>query len=1559
MLAHGASPTFTLPARLVALMLALLLLPVLQTPLPAQRSAPPLSAPQAQPHTPLGPPAEPARPPTSPGPRVAPPAAAFDPAKGLLTLTGGDARDTLHLALEGPGPRLVAVGPRARLTKPVPAFTPTALRAVHMDGAAALLIGGRPAAALSIDSGGAVTLADPLALSGALRVKAASLAVRAPIRAPTIDLQVAGVLDLAAGSSLTATSGPAAIVTDALIATGDIGAPSITIDARTIVQAGRLAAPAITVRFRESYHASAASRLSVAGPVGGHILLDGGPHASLFTSGTLDATGTVGAGGTIDLFAHTIALAAATADASGVAAGGRIRIGGDLQGHNPALLNATTMTITGALRADALGRGDGGTIIVWADETTAVAGIVSARGGPAGGDGGFVELSGKVTLQAAAAPDVGAPAGSPGQALLDPRNLTVATTGALPQFDLLNPSPGAGDTFGNVVVTLPGGNIVVVDSGDDAVAPDAGAVYLFNGLTGALISTLSGTTPGDALGGGVTPLTNGNVVVASPFWGGGAGAATWLSGASGLSGSVGAANSLVGSAPDDNVGSPGVTALPGGDYVVRSTFWNNGAASNAGAVTWGSGSGGTTGAVSAANSLVGTSANDLVGSGGVSVLANGSYVVASPSWDNGVASNAGAVTWRSAAGGTVGAVSAANSLVGTTAADSVGSGGVTALAIDNYVVASPSWDNGATVNAGAATWGNGAAGTAGAVSAANSLVGTAADDQVGAFGVSALANGSYVVRSPFWDDGATADAGAATWGNGSGGTSGAVSAANSLVGSSDGDLVANALVAALPNGNYVVGSTAWDNGATADVGAATWGSGAGGTVGAVTAANSLVGASAGDQVSVNGIATLTSGNYVVRSALWDNGPLADAGAVTWASGSGGTAGAVSAANSLVGSAAGDRIGGGLGAVTALPNGNYVIRSPLWDDGAAANAGAVTWGDGFSGTAGPVGAANSLVGSTADDLVGTGVAALPNGDYVVRSSFWDDGAVADVGAVTWGNGFGGTTGAVSAANSLVGSAAFDTLGSGGVTALSSGDYVVLSPSWDDGALTDVGAATWGSGAGGAAGAVSAANSLIGATAFDSVGSGGLIELASGDYVVGSPSWDSGSIADAGAASLGYADGSTVGPVGAASSIVGTAAGLTLVSPRDDGANSTFVASFAGAGGRVAIGFGEASQLTYPRAEAASLTVRPDLLTRTLNPGAALTLQASNDLTFIDPVIANNSRGSAGPLTLQAGRTVALNSALVTDGGELIVIGNDTLAGGVVDAQRDPGDATITMGAGSSVNAGAGAARFELRDGAGKTNAGRATITLTSVTAATTQVAGAPLTPGGAGAVGTTSIVGDLALEAGSGLTVDITGPTAGQYDLVSVAGAVSLGGPFSFAPSGYTPGGGQLLTIIANDGADPVVGAFSNLAEGDFLTVGGVNLRISYVGGTGNDVTLTPVGPTPVTLVAFTAAPLAGGVELRWETASEQDVAGYHLLRSLDGRREGAVRLTAALIPAEGDGVVGAAYRWADTWAPTSATPSYWLEVIGRDGSVEQHFGPVSPAPRLSEQTSVYLPLVGR
>ena len=301
----------------------------------------------------------------------------------------------------------------------------------------------------------------------------------------------------------------------------------------------------------------------------------------------------------------------------------------------------------------------------------------------------------------------------------------------------------------------------------------------------------------------------------------------------------------------------------------------------------------------------------------------------------------------------------------------------------------------------------------------------------------------------------------------------------------------------------------------------TFASGTTGAIGVISAANSLVGSTAGDDVGA-GVITLTNGNYVVASPTWHNGTTANAGAVTLCNGTTGLFGVVSTANSLVGATAGDEVGQNAydAGLTALANGNFVVVSTAWHNSAGASVGAVTLDNGTTGTFGVVSPANSLVGSTSGDEVGSGgVTALTNGNYVVRSLLWQNSAGTTVSAVTFGNGVTGTVGVVSPVNSLVGSAANDSLGSFGVTALPNGNYVVLSPRWDNGAVVDAGAATFGSGTTGVDGVVSAANSLVGSSANDTVGTYVLTVLTNGNYVVVSPEWSNGALKTVGAVTFG--------------------------------------------------------------------------------------------------------------------------------------------------------------------------------------------------------------------------------------------------------------------------------------------------------------------------------------------------------------------------------------------------------------------------------------------------------
>ncbi len=152
-------------------------------------------------------------------------------------------------------------------------------------------------------------------------------------------------------------------------------------------------------------------------------------------SGVIRATGLVREGGTVTLVGDTVQLSSgAVIDASGRTGGGTVLVGGDLHGTSPAAATpaATTTTIdAGAtIHADAIESGNGGKVVVWADDTTRYRGHISATGGARGGNGGMVEVSGKQNLAFAGGVDTSAPAGETGTLLLDPATLTIIDAAA-------------------------------------------------------------------------------------------------------------------------------------------------------------------------------------------------------------------------------------------------------------------------------------------------------------------------------------------------------------------------------------------------------------------------------------------------------------------------------------------------------------------------------------------------------------------------------------------------------------------------------------------------------------------------------------------------------------------------------------------------------------------------------------------------------------------------------------------------------------------------------------------------------------------------------------------------------------------------------------------------------------------------------------------------------------------------------------------------------------------------------------------------------------------------
>ena len=183
----------------------------------------------------------------------------------------------------------------------------------------------------------------------------------------------------------------------------------------------------------------------------GEIVLHGGDYGVVSVSGSLDATGEKDGetGGKATVTGEKVSLlAGANIDASGQNGGGKVLIGGDYLGGNPepekivkfnivmeeediATAYFTYVDEAATINADALSNGAGGKVVVWADDTARVYGNISARGGATRGDGGFVETSGKQSLDITGIRvDASAMDGIAGTWLLDPADYTVDDSAA-------------------------------------------------------------------------------------------------------------------------------------------------------------------------------------------------------------------------------------------------------------------------------------------------------------------------------------------------------------------------------------------------------------------------------------------------------------------------------------------------------------------------------------------------------------------------------------------------------------------------------------------------------------------------------------------------------------------------------------------------------------------------------------------------------------------------------------------------------------------------------------------------------------------------------------------------------------------------------------------------------------------------------------------------------------------------------------------------------------------------------------------------------------------------
>ncbi|CAM2910907.1 Pyrrolo-quinoline quinone [Ectopseudomonas mendocina] len=252
---------------------------------------------------------------------------------------------------------------------------------------------------------------------------------------------------------------------------------------------------------------------------------------------------------------------------------------------------------------------------------------------------------------------------------------------------------------------------------------------------------------------------------------------------------------------------------------------------------------------------------------------------------------------------------------------------------------------------------------------------------------------------------------------------------------------------------------------------------------------------------------------------------------------------------------------------------------------------------------------------------------------------------------------------------------------------------------------------------------------------------------------------------------------------------------------------------------------------------SIASDSNLGTGPLNLANGTILQITGNTTL------DNALALTGLVTVNAGAAATL-SGTISGTGSLIKAGasNLTLSG------SNTNSGTTTVSAGTLVVDGSTASATTVASGA--TLAGSGTLG-----GDVTVQSGGTLSPGGAG-VATLTVNGNLTLASGSTLALDINGTTAGTgYDRVVVNGTVDVSGAALAVTHGYAAGSGDSYTVIVNDAADAVTGTFSGVSEGSKFNAAdnGTELTTSYIGGSGNDLSLTaPIAPTVTSVSSSTA-----------------------------------------------------------------------------------------------------------
>jgi hypothetical protein len=244
--------------------------------------------------------------------------------------------------------------------------------------------------------------------------------------APTVEVAQSGVVE-AANGSVTLAAGQSAEITGR-------GLEGITLQVQAkgdqALNLGTLKGDAVGI-FAGNLKHSGLIQATAISTEGGRVRL--AAQGLTEVAGAVTALGPAGKGGSILVSGDLVMLeSSAVLRADGANGGGEVLVGGGLHGADARLRNAsqTVMQAGAQVSANATAQGDGGTVVLWSDLYTQAYGSIAARAGvlgvSSGGNGGFVEVSGKRNLAFHAKVDVTAGVGGlRGTLLLDPEVIRI------------------------------------------------------------------------------------------------------------------------------------------------------------------------------------------------------------------------------------------------------------------------------------------------------------------------------------------------------------------------------------------------------------------------------------------------------------------------------------------------------------------------------------------------------------------------------------------------------------------------------------------------------------------------------------------------------------------------------------------------------------------------------------------------------------------------------------------------------------------------------------------------------------------------------------------------------------------------------------------------------------------------------------------------------------------------------------------------------------------------------------------------------------------------------